>query len=129
MSGWVRLTGLAVFCCLWGFIGSIAGIYALGHQTKGDPGPPGPRGEAGAQGPAGPRGPIMHTSSTKFGRDVDAQLRALHRRVAALESSGPDGDGGCNRYPVQVVTDVRLNTFGSPPRIDTRTVTMCSNFP
>ena len=129
MSGWVRLTGLAAFCCLWGFLGSVAGIYAFGHQTKGDPGPPGPRGEVGAQGPAGPRGPALHTVSTGHGHDVDAQLRTLLRRIAALEISGPGHSGGCERLPVQVVTDVRLDTFGTPPRLATRTVTMCSNFP
>lgn len=66
MKRWVRWCVLAVFCALWGFVGTLAGVWVLADHVRGGQGAPGTHGAAGApgrpgadgaQGQPGPRGP------------------------------------------------------------------------
>lgn len=73
MAQWIRWSGLALFCAVWGFVGTIGGVWVMADQLAGDRGA---TGSAGVQGPSGPPGP----------RGADADLSDISRQIAAIEA-------------------------------------------
>lgn len=53
---WLKAAGLAAFCVVWGFVGSLGAIWLTGDELEGDRGPRGYVGQEGPEGPSGPAG-------------------------------------------------------------------------
>lgn len=111
MAKWLRIAGLAAFCLLWGFLGSVGAIALTADSLRGEQGPAGEPGHPGSVGPvgpagrAGPRGPSGAT-------EVQPELAALDSRLRQLELvSGQT----CLRT-VDVLTDLRVTPgIGTEP--------------
>ncbi|MGY2702210.1 hypothetical protein [Nocardioides sp. HB32] len=102
MSKFVRWAALAMFCAVFGLLGSVAGA-ALMHGETGKTGPAGP------VGPAGPTGPAGQASDTS---GLRSDLDQLGRRVTVLEVARTSADDDRCAMVSPLVTDVTVGFSG-----------------
>jgi hypothetical protein len=119
MAKVMRWVGLAVFCAVFGFVGSVGGIKLMADELRGEQGPaglPGIIGPPGEQGPVGATGPAGDISSLESRVAlVRTSLNKLTPRVNALETKvdTPPPAAGCEAgTPVEVVTSATLTKAG-----------------
>lgn len=60
---WIKIAGLAAFCTVFGFVGSLGAVAVMGDELQGDQGP---RGFTGPEGDEGPTGPPATTPSGAY---------------------------------------------------------------
>lgn len=105
---WLKWLGIASFCAVWGFVGSVAAVWVMADVLRGEPGPVGAQGTPGpigAPGPAGPQG--------EAGRNAnDATLFALKSQGGSLERRLDDVEGALGRLQSQQ----RLESLPEPCR-------------
>jgi hypothetical protein len=133
-----RLTGLAAFCLIFGFLGSLGGLWVMNGHLRGPQGQPGASGVAGPAGPPGARGsagkvslPANVANLNNVLTNLETEQRELSDRVQALETPGAtrtgpgtSGVAAGDCMPTQVVTDVEQGYSTAEPFI-VRKLTVC----
>lgn len=99
MSKVSRWSALALFCLVFGFVGSVGGMTLMQDDLRGEAGVEGPPGPNGAQGPAGETGPAGASADS---RRLEADLVHLELRIRDLENWVEDDCAMVTR----LVTDV-----------------------
>lgn len=115
-----------MFCALFGFVGTIGGLWVMADQLQGDPGPPGPVGEIGDQGPPGDveRSPVI-AELKAFDASTFDVIREFADRMEVVENQDYTVTSfGCLTFGgTRVVTAVRVSPFGN---LDVDTAYLCA---
>lgn len=126
---WVKWSGLALFCALWGFVGTLAGVWVMADQVRGERGPAGPQGSPGAQGEVGPPPDMSEVTDEveTFMSMIEGSTANLNRRLEALEHESVSlTTFGCTAADPSVVTDVGLVPgIGYDPFLSVRRTNVC----
>ena len=110
MGRFVRLIGLAAFCLVFGFIGSLGGLWVLNGHLRGARGPAGPAGVAGPVGPTGARGPAFQSTVPHLANvimNLENEDRLLSSKLSTLEQAGTVPAAQTSCVPTPVVADVQ----------------------
>lgn len=134
MGSLARWAGLAGFCIVLGFVGSLGGLWVMHGHLHGERGPAGEPGVAGPVGPKGPRGSAGKVAIPSNVAHLDNVLRNLETgqndlsdKIAALEDATglqpATVDQSC--VPTKVVTDVQWNRFDQNFPLNVSTAMIC----